>query len=339
MSLFILELDEGRGLRVAVKDLIDIRGTPTTAGSPAVAARALPASADAACLEGVRAAGVRLVGKTNLHELAAGATGVNRWYGTPDNPVDPRLVPGGSSSGSAVAVATDAADVALGTDTGGSVRIPSACCGTVGLETTWGRVPTDGVWPLAPSLDTVGPMARDVAGVVAGMRLLEPGFAPAPGPAAGVGRVRLPGTHPLVDAAVDAALAACELPVTEVRLPGWAAAGDATLVVILAEAWESDRCLLSDPLRLDAGVRELITLGGVLPSAELTAARLELDGWKRELGRAVGRAGGVLALPTLLSPPPTLEEAVRDDGRLVLATAPVNGAGFPALALPQAAVG
>ncbi|MHB8505206.1 MAG: amidase family protein, partial [Acidimicrobiales bacterium] len=199
---------------------------------------------------------------------------------------------------------------------------------------TWGRVATAGVWPLAPSLDTVGPMAPDVAGVVAGMGLLEPGFAPAEAAAAGLGRFRLPGTRPVVDAAVDDALARCELAVTDVRLPGWAAAGDATLTVILAEAWESDRELLSDPEHLDDDVRAMIRLGGALPPADLTKARSELDGWKRELARAVERAGGVVALPTLLAPPPTLEEAARDDGRLVLATAPVNGAGFPALALP-----
>ncbi|MHB1931150.1 MAG: amidase family protein, partial [Acidimicrobiales bacterium] len=139
---------------------------------------------------------------------------------------------------------------------------------------------------------------------------------------------------PVVDAAVDDALARCELAVTDVRLPGWAAAGDATLTVILAEAWESDRELLSDPEHLDDDVRAMIRLGGALPPADLTKARSELDGWKRELARAVERAGGVVALPTLLAPPPTLEEAARDDGRLVLATAPVNGAGFPALALP-----
>ena len=131
---------------------------------------------DAVCMAGARAAGARIVGRTNLHELALGVTGVNPWYGTPVNPLDPTLVPGGSSSGSAVAVATGEADVAYGSDTGGSVRIPAACCGTAGLKTTWGRIPLGGVWPLSPSFDTVGPMARDVAGLVLGMQLLEPGF-------------------------------------------------------------------------------------------------------------------------------------------------------------------
>src|SRR5271167_2087131 len=153
-----------------------MEGVPTTAGCRAVAEQARPALADAACLEGARAAGARIVGRTNLHELALGVTGVNQWYGTPVNPLDPARVPGGSSSGSAVAVATDEADVAYGSDTGGSIRIPAACCGTTGLKTTWGRIPLDGVWPLAPSFDTIGPMARDVAGLVTGMQLLEPGF-------------------------------------------------------------------------------------------------------------------------------------------------------------------
>src|SRR6185312_11722115 len=135
-----------------------------------------PAPRDAACLAGARAAGARIVGRTNLHELALGVTGINPWYGTPVNPLDPSRVPGGSSSGSAVAVATGEADVAYGSDTGGSVRIPSACCGTAGLKTTWGRIPLDGVWPLSPSFDTVGPMARDIGGLVTGMQLLEPGF-------------------------------------------------------------------------------------------------------------------------------------------------------------------
>src|ERR1700722_2908676 len=179
MPPYIPRLDAGgRGLRLAVKDLIDIEGVPTTAGSRAVADQAEPAAADAPCLAGARAAGAAIVGKANLHELAFGGAGTNQWYGTPVNPLDPGLLPGGSSSGSAVAVADGEADYAYGTDTGGSVRIPSAFCGLAGLKTTHGRISTAGVWPLAPSLDTVGPMARDVAGVIAGMRLLEPGFVP-----------------------------------------------------------------------------------------------------------------------------------------------------------------
>jgi len=142
MSTFIARFEtSGPGVRLAVKDLIDMEGVPTTAGCRAVANEAVPATRDAACLAGARAAGARIVGRTNLHELALGVTGVNPWYGTPVNPLDPRLVPGGSSSGSAVAVATLEADVAYGSDTGGSVRIPSACCGTAGLKTTWCRDP------------------------------------------------------------------------------------------------------------------------------------------------------------------------------------------------------
>src|SRR5262249_52900948 len=142
MSTFITRLDtSGTGTRLAVKDLIDVHGTPTTAGSRAVEQTADAARRDAACLAGARAAGARIVGKTNLHELAMLPIGTNPWFGTPVNPLDADLIPGGSSSGSAVAVATGDADVAFGTDTGGSVRVPSACCGTAGLETTPGRSP------------------------------------------------------------------------------------------------------------------------------------------------------------------------------------------------------
>src|ERR1700722_9643885 len=169
MATFIARLDRGGdGLRLAVKDLIDVQGVPTTAGSKAVADRAIPALADAMCLAGARAAGAVIVGKTNLNELAYGASGLNEHFGTPVNPLDPDLLPGGSSSGSAVAVGAGDADVAYGSDTGGSIRVPAAYCGVAGLKTTHGRVPLDGVWPLAPSLDTVGPMARDVAGGAAG---------------------------------------------------------------------------------------------------------------------------------------------------------------------------
>ena len=205
-TTFITRYDtSGPGVRLAVKDLIDMAGEVTTAGCRAVARRAVPAEQDAACLKGARDAGARIVGRTNLHELALGVTGVNPWYGTPVNPLDPALVPGGSSSGSAVAVATGEADVAYGSDTGGSVRIPAACCGVAGLKTTWGRIPLDGVWPLAPSFDTVGPMARDVGGLVTGMQLLEPGFeVAAVGDVSEVTVARLPiDADPAITAAID----------------------------------------------------------------------------------------------------------------------------------------
>src|SRR5215472_8583458 len=123
MSTWITrETGPGAGLRVAVKDLIDVAGLPTSAGSRAVADTAGPAPADAPCLAGLRAAAARgearIVGKTTLHELAYGTSGINAAFGTPVNPLDPALVPGGSSSGSAVAVATGEADVAYGSDTG-----------------------------------------------------------------------------------------------------------------------------------------------------------------------------------------------------------------------------
>ncbi|HWJ97360.1 MAG TPA: amidase, partial [Acidimicrobiales bacterium] len=120
------------GLRLAIKDCIDVAGVVTTAGSPLIAERAEPATVDAPCLEVARAAGARIVGKANLHELCFGATGVNPHYGTPVNPRDPRRVPGGSSSGSAVAVADREADIGFGTDTAGSIRNPAASCGIVG---------------------------------------------------------------------------------------------------------------------------------------------------------------------------------------------------------------
>ena len=128
MSTFLLRLDPppGPGPRLAVKDIIDVEGTPTTSASRPLAATARPAAADAACVTSARAAGARIVGKTNLHELAFGGTGVNPYTGTPVNPLDPARIPGGSSSGSAVAVATGEADVGFGTDTGGSIRTPAA---------------------------------------------------------------------------------------------------------------------------------------------------------------------------------------------------------------------
>ncbi len=149
------------GLRLAVKDLINVGGAITGGGNPDWAASHAPALHDAPCVAALRAAGARVVGKTLTDELAFSLEGENGFYGTPRHPLDPDRLPGGSSSGSAAAVAWREADLALGTDTGGSVRVPASFCGVFAMRPTHGRVPLEGVLPFAPSYDTVGWFARD----------------------------------------------------------------------------------------------------------------------------------------------------------------------------------
>jgi amidase len=325
------------GRRVAVKDLIDMAGIPTTNGSRVIAATAGPAGRDARCLAATRAGesngDLTIVGKTNQHELAYGVAGINPWYGTPVNPLDASLVPGGSSSGSAVAVAAGDADIAFGSDTGGSIRIPAACCGVVGLKTTRGRVPLDGVCPLAPSLDTVGPMGRTADDVLRGMTLLDPGFSPQHTLPSRLGRLRLP-AEPRIDAAVDAALSATGIEVVDIDLPGWGPATDAAMTIMGAEAWT----VHADLWRAHAGelspdVAARLESGSRIDPAAVAAARHQHDAWEAELATVL-RGVDLLTLPTLAAPPPSLEDAATLSE--IRYTAPFNLAGWPALSMPVA---
>lgn len=151
------------GRTLLVKDLIDVAGIRATYGSRVYAGHVPERTAPAA--RRLLDAGAVLVGKANLPEFAWNVTGQNPWYGTVRNPVHPGRTTGGSSSGNAAALAAGLCELGLGTDTGCSIRLPSACCGTVGLKPSWGAVSTEGVFPLVPTLDTVGPMARSVADV------------------------------------------------------------------------------------------------------------------------------------------------------------------------------
>jgi len=164
----------GDGIPLAVKDLLDTSGLVTTYGS-AIFAEHVP-STTAESVRRAEASGYANVGKTNLHEFAYGTTSENQHYGTVPNPLAPERIAGGSSGGSAAALAAGLADAALGSDSGGSIRIPSACCGTVGLKPTYELVPADGCFPLAPSFDHVGPMARTVEECTALLEALVPGF-------------------------------------------------------------------------------------------------------------------------------------------------------------------
>jgi amidase len=345
-ATWITRLDSGvSGIRVAVKDLLDVEGVPTTAGCRAVADQAPPAMADAACLAGLRYAvgsgGARLVGKANLHELADGISGINPWFGTPVNPLDPDRVPGGSSSGSAVAVGSGEAEVAVGTDTGGSVRIPAACCGISGLKTTFGRVPTQGLWPLAPSLDTIGPLAADVAGLEEGMRLLEPGFVPVPALEGPVGRLRATAADgsplkakPEIEAALDAALALAGLEVVDLPLPGWIEAARAALHMIGAEAAEANRALVRDHADGVSGeVRAALARGARVGHQQVLSASAFSKRWALRLEQEVFGRVAAVALPVLDDLPPRLDGDLHTS-LTVRWTAPVNLAGLPALALP-----
>jgi len=150
------------GLPVSIKDLFNVAGERTLAGSTALD-DASPAVADAAIVSRLKAAGAVILGRTNMTEFAFSGVGLNPHYGTPGNPWDRSRIPGGSSSGAAVAVADGQGVVGIGTDTGGSVRIPAALCGLVGFKPTQFRVPRDGALPLSRTLDSVGPIARTVA--------------------------------------------------------------------------------------------------------------------------------------------------------------------------------
>jgi aspartyl-tRNA(Asn)/glutamyl-tRNA(Gln) amidotransferase subunit A len=168
--------DEGDGIRLAVKDLLDTAGLTTTYGSAIFAAHVPSKSADA--VVNLERTGYTNVGKTNLHEFAYGVTSENEHFGTVPNPIAPGRIAGGSSGGSAAALAAGLADAALGTDSGGSIRIPAACCGVVGFKPTFDLVSTRGCFPLAPSFDHVGPMARTVEACTEMLQALAPRFEP-----------------------------------------------------------------------------------------------------------------------------------------------------------------
>jgi amidase len=241
-------------------------------------------------------------------------------------------MPGGSSSGSATAVGSGEADIAYGTDTGGSIRIPAACCGITGLKTTWGRISLDGVRPLAYGLDTVGPMARDVAGVAAGMALLEPGFTVTGEAPQSVGVLTID-ADPRITAAIDDALRRAEFDLVPVTIPDLDKVMAASFTVLDAQAWQSNQDLFAAAAgQIGGDVRDRLERASAITPAQVTAAQAVLAGWRETLA-GLWRRVDMLAAPSLLGFPPLLDE-VHLLWKLRMLTSPVNVAGVPALALP-----
>ena len=323
----------GDGAIVAVKDSIDIAGFPTTMGS-ACLRQSPPAAEHAAVVQSLLAAGCRIVGKTNLHELAFGVTGINPSAGTPRNPRAPGRIPGGSSSGSAVAVALQLVDFALGNDTGGSIRIPAACCGVYGLKPSFGRVSRKGALPARSTLDCLGPLARDVATIERAMTLIDASFRPQPAPAAAaVGWLEIEPAPPLAGR-VRAALARTEVTIRPVALRSWTDAYGAALTLVAAETYAAFGPLL-ECAQLGIDVRERLRSAGAIAPAQVAAAESIRERFAVELDTALAGLAA-LALPTLPDVPPTLE-AVSDPASALVLSACVrqfNLSGHPAITLP-----
>ena len=324
--------ERGSGPRLGVKDLIDIEGAKTSAGSRLVLSTAQVAKKDALLLEGARRQGAQIVAKTNLNELAFGSTGINPWFGTPLNPLNPELVPGGSSSGSAVGVATDELDLSFGSDTGGSIRIPSACCGVFGLKTTQGRVPLDGVWPLSQSLDTVGPMAADSKRLEEAMALLEPGFSARKPDHSGIALIEGSGDSEILTAILGV-LGLTEFEIDSVADPGLVQAREAGIRIMFKEALENNRALLIEAHRLDPAIVERFAQARSFTESDLAWAVGVRSEFRSRLDELLS-SSRFLALPTLKVAVPSLGA-----GRfapLNANTMPFNLAGLPAIAIPVA---
>jgi len=336
MSTFISEfLLGGNGKRVAIKDSIDIAGHPTRSGSRAFA-DAPVATKNAEVVDAILAAGWQIVGKTNLHELAFGVTGINDWTGTPINPQAPDRVPGGSSSGSASAVAAGLADIAIGTDTGGSVRVPAACCGVAGLKPTYGRVSRVGAHPLESSLDCVGPFARSMDDLIAAMQVICPGFnvQGLPGDGIKVGFLDV-----ACDAHLQASLGAAADRAgwrrSHLQLSEFEAAFAAGLTVINVENWAAFGHLTGKGL-IGADVESRLLAASRTTGEELAHAEAVRSRFTRQVDAAL-EDYAVLLLPTLPTLPPTLGEA-RAGSKAVAGMTPLvrpfNLSGHPALTVP-----
>jgi amidase len=335
MSAFLQQFDlstHGRAdaPTIAIKDSIDIAGYATTAASRALA-DAPPAQQHAVVVQRLLDAGWRITGKTNMHELAFGMTGINDYCGTPINPQDPARIPGGSSSGSASAVGLGLVDAALGTDTGGSVRGPAACCGVIGFKPTFGRVSREGVAPGFTTLDCIGPFARDMNTIVAVMKAIDPVFQRVEANAR-IGLVRVEAEREMSEAVARVARAVSSS--SSIELASMKEAFNAGLAVINAETWRAFGHLV-DSGKLGADIAARLKAASNTSDADLEAAERMRRTFTNEVDRALENLD-VLVMPTMPALPITIEAARSGTSVIAMSSLirPFNLSGHPALTLP-----
>jgi aspartyl-tRNA(Asn)/glutamyl-tRNA(Gln) amidotransferase subunit A len=344
------------GIPVGVKDLFDVAGVPTTAGSPLFQGR-VP-SADATAVARLRAAGAVLTGKHNTHELAYGTTTINPHFGAARNPRNPARITGGSSGGSAAAVADGMCFGALGTDSGGSIRGPAALCGVVGLKPTYGRVPLTGVVPLSWSVDHAGPLARTVEDVallliaIAGHDPRDPASAVVPVPdfcadlergvqGLRLGLLRAPQSEraePEVRAAVEQAarrLADAGAEIVEVRAPLLEAADAISFTIMGAEAAAYHLARLrAQPERFGADVFERLVTGATLPAVDYIQAQRARTLLTAQVNAWFSQVDAVLLPAAERTAPEIGPDATRQMRAYPSVRRPFNLTGHPAVSVP-----
>ena len=338
------------GAPISLKDLIDLQGTATTAASRVREGHL--AGADAPAVANLRRAGAVFVGKCNLHEFAFGTTNEDSAFGPARHPVDPGRSPGGSSGGSAVSVAAGMALASIGTDTGGSIRIPAAACGVVGLKPGYGEVPADGVVPLSRTLDHVGPLCRTVEDAAILYDVLR-GAAPAPLRAREIRGLRFGVPREYFLALLDAQVAssfegACDrlraagAVVEDVRIPHASDIAPIYLHIVLAEAAAYHaKTLESRPDAYTANVRLRLEMGRYILAEDYVRAITGRERLRVAVNAALDGCDALL-LPALAIPAPKLgvnsvkvgtsEEPVRNI--TLRLTQPFNLTGHPAMSLP-----
>lgn len=331
----MLALGADGGPTVAIKDCLDVAGHTTRCGSAAYA-DAAPALTNSAVVDRLLDAGCRIVGKTRLHEIAYGMTGVNAFEGTPVNPRWPDRIPGGSSSGSAVAVAAGCVDFAIGTDTGGSVRQPAICCGVIGLKPTFGRVNRRGALAAVSSLDCIGPLARSMDMIDRAMEIIAPDY-----------RAETLTSAPRLawlatDAADDPemieahlALSLAGMVTREVHLPDLDAAFRAGMAIIARETLNANRTRLEAGAAFGIDTRLRLEGARAITDAVLAAAE-DIRGVFTQSVDDCLLEFDVIVTPALPQTLPLLSEAA-DPAKVLPLTRylrPFNLSGHPAIVLP-----
>ncbi|MDO6694752.1 amidase [Aliiglaciecola sp. 3_MG-2023] len=327
------EIGTNTQLVAGIKDNIDVAGFVTEAGSKALSQNA-KATKHADVVETMLSSGVKLVGKLNMHELAYGMTGVNPHLGTPTNYFYPDYIPGGSSSGCAVAVAEMKVDFSIGTDTGGSIRVPAACCGVFGFKPTFGRVSRKGVLPVESTLDCVGPLASTADKLITAMGCIDSTFAPVsidrPIKLARVEVAADDQINQLVNEAIDNE----SVELGHTALPLIEDAFDAALKLMNFEMWQAFGDLLNTA-ELGSDIEMRLQGASQIDPKIVFEAETIRQNFSQQVDDALIGVDA-LVLPTLASFPLKRVDALAGKNDLMISslTRPFNLSGHPAITIP-----